>query len=353
MAEPFKNLVNPGGIAGLAARIRAVYPPFDADTFVAAATDGLDSLELKARVRHVAAALRPRLPAPWPAAVDVLVRALPTAPGETFLFWPVLQVVETWGVDDPVASLPALREMTRHFSAEFAIRPLIRRWPDQAWAALATWTADPDEHVRRLVSEGSRPRLPWGERLDPDPRAVPLLERLLDDPSPYVRRSVANHLGDLAKLDPDGAVALAGRWLSGGDRRELVRHGLRDLLKKGHPGALALVGHAPVAVAVQELSASDAEVGQPVTVRARIRALAAAHVRVDLVWQWPGARGWSAKTFRGGDRELAAGEEWCFEARLSTRPVTTRPTRPGPQRLVLRVLGQDFGPVEWTLREPS
>lgn len=355
MPEPFKNHVRPEVIAALAARIQAVHPVFPAADFVMAASSGLEPLELKARVRHVADALRPRLPEDWPSAVDVLVRSLPPADpaGEIggLSYWPVLQVVETYGAHDPAASLPALREMTRRFSAEFAIRPLIRRWPDVTWAALAEWAADPDEHVRRLVSEGSRPRLPWGERLDADPRAIPLLDRLVDDPSAYVRRSVANHLGDLAKLDPDGAVRLARRWLAEGDRRDLVRHGLRDLLKRGHPHALALVGHAQVAVDVSDLRASNVTIGEATVVRARIVVREPAHVRVDLVWGWPGARGWSKKTFRGGDRTLAAGEVWDFEARLSTRPVTTRPTRPGGQRLWLRVLGQDHGPVSWVLSE--
>ena len=323
MPEPLKNLVGPTLIGTLADRIGAVHPAFPARAFVAAANDGLEALELKARVRHVAAALRPRLPEAWPDAVAVLVASLPprgdTIPGMSL--WPVLQVVEVWGVEDPAASLPALREMTSRCSAEFAIRPFVRRWPEQTWAALERWVEDPDEHVRRLVSEGTRPRLPWGERLEPDPRAIPLLERLLDDPSDYVRRSVANHLGDLAKIDAEYAVALATRW----GRPDLVRHGLRDLTKRGHPGALALIGRPTAPVEVQDLSASDAVVGGETIVRALLRVATPAHVRVDLVWGWPGSRGWSKKTFRGADRALAAGETWAFEARLSTRDAP-RPT---------------------------
>jgi 3-methyladenine DNA glycosylase AlkC len=365
MAEPFKNYVDRNAVERLASAISAVHPSFAKADFVRAATRGLEPLELKARVKHVAAALREALPAEWRAALAILVAVMPEAkPPEDglnggFWLWPVLQVVEDHGLDDPAASLAALRLMTPSFSAEFAIRPLIARAPEVAWPALRSWVTDPDPHVRRLVSEGSRPRLPWGARLqdsvsDPS-RGLELLERLVDDPSPYVRRSVANHLGDVAKDHPDLAVALAKRWLDEApSREELVRHGLRALLKAGRPDALALFGHDRVHVDVSDLAVTPrVRVGDKVEITAKLRAGEAAHVRVDVVWSWPGARGgWSSKTFRGADRELAAGETWEFRYRLPTKPVTTRPTRPGTHRITLRVLGHDVGPASFELLAP-
>lgn len=357
MAEPFKNLVNPGSIARLGAAVAAV-APFDEAGFAAAAADGLDALELKARVAHVARALRPRLPERWPEALAVLVAALPPRAdallGHAWL-WPALQVVETHGAEAPAASLEALREMTPLFSAEFAVRPILAAHPDLAYARLRTWAGDPDEHVRRWVSEGSRPRLPWGMRLadavrDPS-RGLELLELLVDDPAEYVRRSVANHLGDVAKDHPERAVAVAARWLA--ERRErapLVRHALRDLTKKGHAGALALFGHGGTAeVTDLAVAPARARAGESVTLTATVRGQGA--VRVDVVWQWPGARPgtWGAKTFVGAERTLAAGESWAFVHRLSLRVVTTRPLRPGRQRLWLRVGGVDVGPAEFDL----
>ncbi len=358
MAEPFKNLVSAASIRRLGEAVAAVVP-LDVDAFEAEALRGLDALELKARVVQVAACLQPWLPASWEAAVGVLVAALPPRDpallGHAWL-WPMLQVVEVHGADAPEVSLPALREMTSRFSAEFAIRPLIARHPKHAYEALTRWCADPDEHVRRLVSEGSRPRLPWGMQLkdavrDPTP-GLALLEHLVDDPSAYVRRSVANHLGDVAKDHPARAVMVATRWLDAKpSRQRLVRHALRSLLKKGHPGALALFGttQAPVEVSRLMVTPALARIGEAAVVSAELRG--EGKVRVDVVWQWPAARGgWAGKAFTGGERTLTNEQTWAFQHRLSLLPVTTRPIRPGPQRVWLRVCGLDVGPVEFVLR---
>jgi 3-methyladenine DNA glycosylase AlkC len=360
MSTAFKDHVDGRAIDTLATAIRAVHPDFPSDRFRRDALDGLAPLELMDRVRHVAAALRRALPEDWPAAVAIVLRALPPPVDEDspaaggFTWWPVVRMVEDFGADDPETSLAALPEMTRRISAEFAVRPLIARHPDLARAALERWAIDPDPHVRRLVSEGSRPRLPWGRRLPVDPeRSVALLDQLVDDPSPYVRRSVANHLGDLAKHDPALALGVARRWLARGGREPTVRHGLRGLLKAGDAEALALLGYGgAVAVDALAIAPGTAKAGDHVEITARVSASEATTVRVDLVWSWPGARGrWSSRTFVGGTRTLAAGEDWPFRHRLSLRPVSTRPLRPGPQRVILRVLGTDHGPIGFTLEE--
>jgi 3-methyladenine DNA glycosylase AlkC len=362
MSEPFKNLINPASIREIGDAISRAYPAFPLAAFCAEAATGLDAMELKARVVHVAAALRRGLPAAWPAAVDALLGALPAPlPSEegvssTFIWWPLLQVVEDHAAD-PEVSLPALREMTRRFSAEFAIRPYIDRFPDAAWAALDAWASDADVHVRRLASEGSRPRLPWGRRISAsiaDPRrGIALISRLVDDPSEYVRRSVANHLGDVAKDHPDLAVDSARAWLVEPSRAPAVKHALRHLLKQGHPGALALLGQGDAGVSLVAFTRHPerVRVGEPVALRGTVRANANANARVDLIWEWPGARGWSRRIFRVGDRALSAGESWEFRYNLSTKPVSTRPTRLGGHRVALRVNGVDHPPVGFELVE--
>ncbi|MBM3855483.1 MAG: hypothetical protein FJ399_20400, partial [Verrucomicrobia bacterium] len=190
----------------LAHNLATVHPTFDAASFRRAARAGLRPLGLLQRGRHLARVLRQHLPAEYPDAVGILLRSL-TPPLETtadnglavFFYLPHVAFVGLYGLGDFETSMHAQYELTKRFSAEFSLRPFLLRQPERTLARLAEWTRDPNPHVRRLCSEGTRPRLPWAPRIPAfiaDPRPVlPLLEALRDDPSLYVRRSVANHLG--------------------------------------------------------------------------------------------------------------------------------------------------------------
>jgi 3-methyladenine DNA glycosylase AlkC len=162
--------------------------------------------------------------------------------------------VATFGLDaehnggkDPFeVSMRAQYELTRRFTAEFSMRPYLIRWPERTLARLMEWTRDPDPNVRRLCSEGARPRLPWAMRIpafvkDPRP-ALPILEALKDDPELYVRRSVANHIGDIAKDHPALAFEICERWVNGAsaERKWIIRHAVRHPAKKGVKAALHL-----------------------------------------------------------------------------------------------------------------
>ena len=194
MAEPFKNLIRREGVELAARHLQRAWPAFDARRFVALATKDLGALELKARAMRIADALEATLPPEFDQAAAVIEAALaPPAAGEGEAADPALGLAGwvLWSVGEFVA----LHALTQRFSMEFAIRPFIARHPALAFATLARWTKDPSAPVRRLVSEGSRPRLPWGLRLqalvvDPSP-TLPLLRALQDDPSESVRRSVA------------------------------------------------------------------------------------------------------------------------------------------------------------------
>lgn len=359
MPEPFKNWIHPGIVARLADDVLGVYPSFDADGFRSMAA-GLEPLELKARVTHVARALRHHLPAHWPDAARILGAILPPALDREDDFsgnvhvWPLTEVVAEFGLEHPVLSLDLLLEMTRRWSSEFAVRPFIVRWPDVANEVLDRWVTHPDLHVRRLVSEGSRPRLPWGIRLQdavrsPERGLVRIL-RLVDDPSPYVRRSVANHLGDIAKDRPDLAVQAASSLLGqpSDDRLHLVRHGLRSLFKSGHPGALALIG-ADAAVIVSDVDvAPGAPIGGRLRVRARLSGAPGTKARVDLVWHWPGVRGWCCKTFRATTVTLSSSPS-DVEVHLTLRTSSGRRLVAGTHRVTLRVNGQDQPAVDFVV----
>lgn len=259
---PLKHLLGREAVDCLAHNLRVVRPTFDAASFREAALNGLEDLEFMPRGRHVAAALRQFLPAKFADAVHILVESFtpPRTDAEEFglaefFYLPHSFFIAEYGVDpsdnggeDPFdISMVALRELTMRFTSEFAIRPFLTRDLNRTLSQVMRWTTDPNPHVRRLCSEGTRPRLPWGKRIpalveDPSP-TVPILEQLNRDPSLYVRRSVANHLGDIAKDHPEFVIEICLRWLEEDPSPEtkwLVRHAVRGLAKKGHPAALAL-----------------------------------------------------------------------------------------------------------------
>lgn len=277
----------------------------------------------------------------------------PTSGGFDFAAWPIVNFVGVHGGAHFDASLDALHALTPVFSAEFAVRPFIVADPDRALERITAWARDRDEHVRRLASEGCRPRLPWGERLriiqaEPD-RTLPILEALRDDPSEYVRRSVANHLGDISKDHPDRAVRVAARWWADGDaqRRALVKHGLRSLVKSGHAGALAVLGYRTDApITVEALNATPAEVrlGETVELHIELRTIGDAPVpaMVDYVLLRPRAdgRGRPARTvFKLKALELQPGGTATLTRKHRLRAVTTRKHPPGTYGIELQVNG--------------
>ena len=261
----FKHGLGEGAVRRIAWNLRVAEASFPDQAFVRTAMSGLEALELKARVKHIAGALRQHLPDDEREAIDVLVRAGeawdaggPDSATTGFAAWPVIEFIGEYGLEHFEASMAALRKLTPLFSAEFAIRGFIERYQAQALALLAIWSGDPNAHVRRLVSEGTRPRLPWGRRLrsfqdDPLP-VLKLIEKLRDDESEYVRRSVANNLNDIAKDHPEIVIDTCRRWTEGAsaERRWIIKRATRTLVKEGHPAALSLLGFDPQAKIVVE-----------------------------------------------------------------------------------------------------
>lgn len=257
MAEPLKTFFSPALVKKLAGDIVRAHPSFPSRAFVREATAGLDALELLARGKHIAAALARHLPAAYPAAIEVLLASLGPehstdellgAGMAPFFYLPHTLFVAERGLDHFDLSMRAQYELTKRFSAEASIRPYLARDPERTMSVLRGWTRDDNAHVRRLVSEGTRLRLPWAMRvawLEENPsRVVELLELLKDDPTTLVRRSVANNLNDLGKVHPKLAVETCAAWLKqpSAERRSLVEHALRSAVKRGETAALALLG---------------------------------------------------------------------------------------------------------------
>ncbi len=259
--QPLKELMGKELVTLIGEALAAVVPEFDQRRFRAAALRELESLELKERSRAIARAMADQLPNAFDEAEPLLVASFGPPLERTegnglaiFFYLPHSELIAERGLESFERGMRANYELTRRFTAEFSVRPFLVRHRERALELLATWVDDPCPHVRRLVSEGTRPRLPWGMRLgefQADPSyTLPLLERLKDDDSEYVRRSVANHLGDLAKDHLTTILDVCERWLDETkrlsdprqveNRRALLRHALRYPFKQGNERAIRL-----------------------------------------------------------------------------------------------------------------
>lgn len=345
-----KDILGPQALATIADAGVAASARFDRAAFLAAASAGLEALSIMERARHIADALRQALPVPYPAALDIL-RAMAPRLTHGFQAIAVTEYVARNGLGDAPRSLAALADLTRFGSAEFAIRPFLAADSAGTLAVMRGWCDSDDEHVRRLASEGSRPRLPWAARvpaLKADPTlAAPILEALNRDESAYVRKSVANHLNDIAKDRPDWLVERLAAW-PGNDARTrwIIRHALRTLIKQGDARALALIGvGAGAAVTVLHFSVTPEAVrlGEAIAIRADLRSTAGAAQRLVVDYRVHYARSGGktgAKVFKLRTFDLGAGEAVTLGTRQIIKDFSTRRHYPGTHALELIVNGQ-------------
>lgn len=259
---PLKDLMGHDLVRLIAQSFAEVLPGFDQRSFEQTAMDGLEALELSQRARQIGLALAEQLPQSFSDAGPLLLASFGPELTRTegnglapFFYLPHSHVIMERGLADFENGMRANYELTKRFSAEFSVRPFLTKYPDQSLKLLKVWTNDSNAHVRRLVSEGTRPRLPWAGRLrefqQTPQRMLPLLELLKDDPELYVRRSVANHLADMLKDHPDVVFETFKRWLKeisrkttsaekAKSRKWMIRHAVRLPAKKGDARALEL-----------------------------------------------------------------------------------------------------------------
>ena len=286
MVEPLKNQFGvdiPGKITKM---ILPVYPEFDSDVFIRDTLKGYDELELMPRARKVSGTLRLHLPESYAKAVEILLASLGPKLVNTkdfgmapFLYQPYVLFVAEYGLDEFDLSMYAQYELTQRFTAEFSIRPFLERYPDETLKQLKVWTQDSNVHVRRLVSEGTRPRLPWAKRLrqfqiNPNP-VIELLELLKDDTELYVRRSVANNLNDIGKDNPSVLIETASKWKvnASKERLWLIRHALRSAVKRADTNALTILGFGDdsnIAIDNANIIPEHAKIGGSVTISADV-----------------------------------------------------------------------------------
>ncbi|MHC8367158.1 DNA alkylation repair protein [Pseudomonas sp. ZT5P21] len=245
-APALKEIFNPERLKHIATEMTAVYPEFNARAFLKMANEGLAELSIMQRMARVSECLHAVLPLSYEASLEVL-RALAPRLNSGFVSISLPHYVATYGGHAFEQSMDALKYFTTFGSAEFAIRYFLRSDFKRALAVMHDWSLDENEHVRRLASEGCRPRLPWSFRLEQvqsDPTlAAAILDNLKADDSLYVRKSVANHLNDITKDHPEWVLDLIEGWsLDNRHTAWIARHALRSLIKQGNQRALAIIG---------------------------------------------------------------------------------------------------------------
>ena len=357
-----KEGFNQHALARIASGLAALDDSFPQQRFIARGLQGIEGLELKQRVDFIIELLGDYLPADYPDAAAILVE-LPGVwddgdeadPLRTFAAWPLIDYSARYGLDYPDIALPLLAKLTALFSSEFAIRPFIKRYPDLCLDHLRQWLSSDDEHIRRLVSEGCRPRLPWGMRLSQfikDPLPVfALLEKLKDDPSEYVRRSVANNLNDISKDNPQQVIECCQQWSYGANKQRqwIIRHSLRSLIKAGNPAVFPLLGYSAAPnVLLQAFDLAQPQLlmseSQSIQVTLCSGATASQRLVVDYAIYHMKANGkQAAKVFKWRNIELAAGEQLTLQKKHVFKPITTRRYYAGDHRVVILINGVSYG----------
>lgn len=362
--EPFKNELSADKARIIGAALKRAHPQFSLPRFDKGLATALEPLELKPRVQLLAERIAASLPHEPETLFPILVQAIQQGGLRGFLVWPLTEIVARRGLEHFELAMQSFSEMTRYFTAEFAIRPFLRAHRERTLKQLRAWCKHPDEHVRRLVSEGSRPLLPWGgnlpELLDPPHPTLDLLEKLHRDPSDYVRLSVSNHLNDFSKHHPALVIETLTRWKAANpdDPRldKLARHACRTLLKAGHPGALEFHGYGSaksLALEACQLAKPVVKLGGQLEYHLLVRNTSRRPVKVMFdyaILHRKANATLSPKVFKGRVRELAPGELWEIAGRHPFKPVTTRVYHAGIHGFEPRLNGLPHTPLEFVLK---
>lgn len=330
--------------------MQTVLPAFKQKAYLAQALPGLDDLSLMQRLRRMTESLHAGLPGSYRQSLDALRQLAPRI-DHNFVTLVLPDYVGLYGLDDFDASMAALKEFTVYGSSEFAVREFLKRDLTRTLKVMKKWSVDEHEAVRRLASEGSRPRLPWSFRLeelvkDPSP-TLPILENLKADSSLYVRKSVANHLNDIAKDHPEWMMDRLAEWPRGEVHTAwIAKRALRTLIKQGDARALGLVGAGePPEVEVQSftLNPRKLELGQHLTLELQFKSAAkrAQRLVVDYVIHYVKKSGGIAeKVFKWKELELAPGGAVTLTRRQQIKDFTTRVHYPGKHVVEVAVNGQ-------------
>lgn len=340
--EPFKNLFNKVVAEKIAHAIKRHYPDFNKSSFLKNIEAELAPLELKGRVVFLAEKLHHHLPENPQTTIPFLVGAVKKDESdkvglEGFALWPLTHFISVYGLDHFDLSMNALKEMTKAFTGEFAVRAFFIAHEKKALKYFKDCLSDENEHVRRWASEGSRPLLPWGQKLEAfvvDPELTwTILEKLKNDPSEYVRKSVANHINDHSKNHPDYVIEKLLVWHHSKNKTPeltwVIKHASRSLIKKGYKKAFLLHGveESKVKVLEQKILTKKIKMGESLKVQVTLQNMTkkSAQIILDHEIHLLKANGkHSIKVFKGKKINLSGNETINLEMNIPFKVVTTR-----------------------------
>jgi len=350
MAEPLKNMYNRPYLEKFAGVFKEIYAGFDSKKFMKLVFDNeWGNRELKERMSHIARSLNEVLPGDYKKNISILKKAVPHFKGFLSMIFP--DYVEQFGIEDPKTSVPALEFFTQYGSSEFAVRPFIIKYPEILMPEIRKWAKHKNHHVRRLASEGSRPRLPWAIalpefKLDPVP-VLKVLELLKNDESEYVRKSVANNLNDISKDNPKLAFETAKKWYGKNRNTDwIVKHAMRGLFKKGNKDALKLLGwHGSkgIETASLKLNSTKIQLGGKLEFSFSIKPVKPVNenVRLEYTIDFITSSGkTSRKIFKITEGKFEKGKIYNFAKRHSFKDLTIRKHFKGKHSIAIVVNGE-------------
>lgn len=369
MSAALKDIYSPEFYKKFSAILKKVLPEFKEKKFTQLIFDeNWEQRELKDRMNHTAQVLHHFLPAQYTKAAKALVKIFETMGhggssemGFEYMFIPAY--IEQFGTDYFATSVKTMERITQFASCEFAVRPFYLKYPEKMLAQTMAWAKHPNHMVRRLASEGCRPRLPWAMALpflkkDPQP-IIPILETLINDENEWVRRSVANNLNDIAKDHPDTVIHLTKKWQGTNANVDWVlRHGNRTLLKQGNTQSLMLFGFsAPKHIEIADLQIVTPKVKIGADLRfnfvLRNKAKKASKIRLEYGLYYKKANGSLArKVFQLSEKVYPGHAEIRLEKKQSFKIISTRKFYTGGHELSIIVNGQEFVKSEFIL-EPA
>ena len=345
--------------------VAEVYPTFDKQKFIDTIYEGdFAQKEWKDRMKHTTIVLHQFMPENFPEAVSLIDKIINnlkknkfTDGNLAFIFF--ADYIEIYGLDDFKTSAKAFVSITQFISCEFAVRPFILKYNEKMIDEMVKWSLHENHHVRRLSSEGSRSRLPWAMAipfLKKDPASIlPILENLKNDPSEYVRRSVANSLNDIAKDNPKTVLEIANLWKGHSKETDgIIKHGSRTLLKQGHPEILRHYGLESTNIELSsfEIKTPIVKIGDYLQFQFQLnnKNEEAKTVRLEYAVHYKKAKGHLAKkVFKISEKIYHPNHLTKIERNQSFKIITTRVFYTGIHQLSIIINGTESEVLEFEL----